>query len=226
MIKLDRRLHAVAQPIRGPVHADVGSDHGYLLRYLLESQRVRRGIAIEKRSGPLENSRRSLAGLNADVRLADGLAGLAAGEVDSLSVSGIGGQTLVDILQAAPERVPDCLVLQPNSHHDLVRRWAREHGFQLIDETLVLGRPTVMAPQRYVILQLRRAPGEADSAYRELDLEVADCFGPWLIRKRDPALVEGLRAERDYLERLPRLAIATRRRLRLIRQALEALSAT
>ncbi len=214
MAKLDPRLQSVAVQIHSRVHADIGSDHGYLLNALLDCQRIEYGIAIEKSPGPFFNSRRALAGLAAEVRLADGLEGLQPGEADSVSLSGIGGEGICRILRARPERVPDAVVLQPNDHQDAVRRWGRDNGFHLIDEQLVHRRAT------YATLVFRRATQCPDSAYEGLHPIDAILFGPHLIRRRDPALLEFLQREHRRLRQYERLAADSQQRFESVRRLL------
>lgn len=174
---LDARLQAVARAISAVTHADIGCDHGYLARFLLEEGRVERIIAIEKHQGPYQLACRSLAGLNAEVRLADGLAGLSCGEADSLSLSGLGGLNIRKILSAYPERLPPDLVVQANDAvgPEILRRWAYHQGFHLKAEWLVPGR------YRHQVLAFQRSTGQ-DPAYGcEIELEWA--FGPQLLRR-------------------------------------------
>ena len=73
MPRLDERLKTVARQIRSDTHVDVGSDHGHLLLALLKAGRIRKGIAIENKQLPFENSRKTLTGVNAEVRFGSGL---------------------------------------------------------------------------------------------------------------------------------------------------------
>ncbi|XZE51332.1 tRNA (adenine(22)-N(1))-methyltransferase [Planctomycetaceae bacterium SH139] len=228
MPRLDARLQAVARQIRCPVHADIGSDHGHLLKALLAAGRIERGIAIENKPLPLANSQATLAGWAAEVRLADGLAGLQAGEVDSLSICGMGGEAIVKILTAAPERLPQQIIVQPNSHPQAVRRWGLDQGFQLIHEELAKGH------WNYTILRFNHTyhskkpydnPHD-DPCYDGLDLSAALLFGPHLLRRRDPRLVAQLAEEERYLQSLERLTDDSRQRLTAIERVRESLGVT
>ena len=117
-------------------HADIGSDHANLLVALLRSGRVAKGIAIENKQQPLFHSEAALLGLNAEARLADGLDGLVEGEADSLSICGMGAESIVSILSSHPKRIPELIVLQPNRRADLIRRWGIDSGFHLVDEQI------------------------------------------------------------------------------------------
>ena len=215
MPKLDKRLRTVADQIRSRIHADIGSDHGYLLKALLSAGHIERGIAIENKPAPLKNSRATLAGLNADVRLADGLNGLQQGEADSLTLCGMGGELICRILREHPDRVPDHVVLQPNNHHDIVRRWGMDNGFHLIDELLIHKRMT------YVTLVFRRSRDRRDPAYRETELIDALFFGPQLIRRRDPSLRQFLQREHRRLRQYERHNPATSQRFESVCRLLE-----
>lgn len=224
IIRLDDRLSIVAEQIRSRVHADIGSDHGKLLAALLASGRIDQGIAIENKTAPYENSRRALSDYDADVRFADGLAGLRPAEAESLSLCGMGGNTIVRILAEYPDRIPDLLVLQANDHVAQVRRWAFESRFHLADEFLVPG------DQGYVVTRFRRAScrspqnatlPEVDEAYSGLDLELGFEFGPHLIRRWEPDFVKRITDEQAYWMNLPRLDKKSKHRLEMINRLLQ-----
>ena len=60
-IKLDDRLSAVAGLVRnGKRVADIGTDHGYLVAYLVENGMCPSGIPADLRKGPLENARQTV----------------------------------------------------------------------------------------------------------------------------------------------------------------------
>ncbi|TWT93820.1 tRNA (adenine(22)-N(1))-methyltransferase [Stieleria varia] len=214
MPKLDKRLKTVARLIRSQTHADIGSDHGHLLAALLAAGRVERGIAIENKRQPFLNSTATLAGKNAEVRFGDGLAALSKGEVQSLSICGMGGESIVRILNENPDRVPSSLVLQPNHKADQVRRWAWQSGYHLRDEQFAPGH------WQYVVLAYSKAtPPESeapDPAYVNLDLEAAFLFGPTAIRNPSKSFLERLQEEREYLTQMKCHTPVTDQRLRAI----------
>ncbi len=214
MPKLDERLKTVARQIRTTTHVDVGSDHGHLLVALLKSGRIKRGIAIENKHQPFENSSRALRGLSAEVRLGTGLAALSPAEADSLSICGMGAESIVEILTATPRAVPRRVILQPNRQPELVRQWALQHGFHLQDERLAKGHWS------YHVMAFQHVGEGLDPAYENIDRAAALLFGPLIIRRRDPLLMTQLRAEENYLSRFPRLAPSGVERLSAIRQLL------
>ena len=212
---LSPRLRAVAGQIHGRVHADVGTDHGLLPIDLIETGRVERVIAVEKHKGPLERARRALRGYPAEVRHGDGVGPLAPGEVDSLSISGMGALNMVHILSAHPDRLPARLVLQSMDEAQPIRRWALQHGFHLIEEQWV---------NPHCVLVLGMASGN-DPAYEGLPRAAALVFGPHLLRRPGPDLESRLAGYRDWLQQLTRRGAGTHlgEPQRVLREALTAL---
>ncbi|MFG0267999.1 MAG: class I SAM-dependent methyltransferase [Rhodopirellula sp. JB055] len=219
MPRLDDRLKLVAAQIERSIHADIGSDHGHLLAALLASGRIRRGIAVENKLQPYRNSTATLSALNAEVRLGDGLEVLHEKEVESLSICGMGGQSIVQILSQHPERLPDEMILQPNKAIDLVRRWALNHGYWLIDEQSTSGS------RRFEVLRLQRSTAIPDPIYQRLETihlneSLGLIFGPWFLLRRDEDLRQRLTAEQTYLQSKPKLTAASRERMKAIEQVL------
>ena len=215
-VKLDDRLAAVAAQIRADTHADIGSDHGSLLVELLGCRRIQFGIAIENKQLPYENSVRALRGLNAEVRLGDGLQVLEVGEVDSLSICGLGAESMRDILLAFPDRIPERLVLQVFHKPEIIRCWALENGFHLLDELATSGQ------RRYTIMSFGRAnsPVENDPAYEGVDREAALLFGPFVLKREDRQFDLQLQQEEAWWRKFDQLSDESAERLKLIRRVM------
>lgn len=144
MQKLSKRLQAAADFVsEGNRTADIGTDHGFLPIYLIQSGKCPQAIAMDIRKGPLERAREHIAaaGLGGliQTRLSDGMQALERGEADSAVITGMGGQTVIHILEEAREILPDLkeLVLEPQSDTAKVRRYLREHKMEIDREALV-----------------------------------------------------------------------------------------
>ncbi|MGZ9585031.1 tRNA (adenine(22)-N(1))-methyltransferase [Paenibacillus marinisediminis] len=144
IIKLSRRLQQIADLVpNGCRMADIGSDHALLPAYLAKSGLITYAVAGEVNRGPYEAAERQVQTYALEkmvhVRLGDGLAVIEQGEVDCITIAGMGGSLMVSILNAAPEKLAGVtrLVLQPNVGEDLVRRWLREHDWLLVHETIL-----------------------------------------------------------------------------------------
>ena len=105
MIKLSRRLQTIADQVtQGARVADIGSDHALLPVYLIQSGRCPSAIAGELNTGPFQAARKQTAeaGLKTviEVRQGDGLSVLEPGEADTVTIAGMGGSLMADILEA------------------------------------------------------------------------------------------------------------------------------
>ena len=144
-IELTPRLRMVADMIpTGAILADVGTDHAYLPAALMLEGKLSGAIAADLRQGPLSRAKETVReyGLNGKIgfRLCDGLSGIRAGEVNAVSIAGMGGETIVMILEAAPwvQNEGIRLILQPMTRAEDLRRWLLHNGFTILEEHLII----------------------------------------------------------------------------------------
>ena len=120
-IRLSPRLQMVADFVPPcACAADIGTDHGYLPVWLLQSGVIQSAIAADIHAGPLANARQSAAAYDLEERFrfvqADGLQFSGAQAADVITIAGMGGETICTILAAAPWlREGRRLILQPQS---------------------------------------------------------------------------------------------------------------
>lgn len=142
-IELSPRLRLAADLVpQGARLADVGTDHAYLPACLLLEGKIPWAIASDLRQGPLNRARETArqygCGDKMAFRLCNGLAGIRPGEVDAIVIAGMGGETIAQILEAAPwvreEKIP--LVLQPMSSLPELRDWLEKNGYAIAREQL------------------------------------------------------------------------------------------
>lgn len=120
--------------------ADIGTDHAYLTASLILDGTVQGAIAADLRKGPLENAQATVSSYGIDdkveLRLSDGLTAIEPEEVDDIVIAGMGGILISEILEAAPwvKNEKYKLILQPQSHDEVLRGWLWNNGFQIIDE--------------------------------------------------------------------------------------------
>lgn len=153
---LDARLSAAAAFVRpGSTAADIGCDHGKLSAWLAGSGRCPLVFACDLRPDPLAKAQRACAHLGEKVqfRLGSGLDVLQPGEAQDIIIAGMGAQTIMEILDAAPWVFDPAynLVLVPATKHSLLRRWLAQRGFTLQGETLAhaAGRWYAVMKARY-----------------------------------------------------------------------------
>ena len=137
-LPISKRLLCCASMVQpGSRVADIGTDHGYLGIYLLQTGAARHVIACDLRKDPLENARRNAKLFGADgameFRLSDGLGKIRPDEVDTVVMAGMGGDLIQKILSQCSWRRREGLqfILQPQSAGNVLRRWLCEDGFEI-----------------------------------------------------------------------------------------------
>lgn len=143
-IKLSARLAAIARlvPAFGGV-ADVGTDHGYLPVWLAQNGYSGALFATDINKAPLQHAKQTAVEYGQDGKidfhLCDGLAALDGGDIHTVIIAGMGGETIAEILCAAPwTKSNNCLlILQPMSKSPYLRKWLVENGYKVLSEQLV-----------------------------------------------------------------------------------------
>src|SRR5579875_1654868 len=158
---LPRRLRAVAEAVPADARSvvDVGAGDGQLALHL--ACRGLHVVATEAGRGPFERLRAALPGL--DCRLGDGLEALRPGEVEGAVMAGMGGRTMVRVLERSPEVAERLrwLVLQPQQHLDRLLTWLEGTGHRIESR-----REVVQGRRSYTVLLVRRAAGGDESGRR------------------------------------------------------------
>ena len=172
--------------------ADIGTDHGYLPVWLLQRERIQSAIAADIGAEPLAHARRTAEEYGVEgisFRLCDGLANISPEETDTVIIAGMGGETIIGILEAAPwtRDGTHTLILQPQTKGDLLRRWLCESGYRFLEEKLVRDKE-----QLYVVF---RVTGGEVSALSEADALTG------ILLRNDPLYGEYLSQHLAKLER-------------------------
>ena len=114
--------------------ADIGTDHGYIPAYLVETGICPKVILTDIAEDPLERAKRYFGkkGLEGDFRLGAGLEVIEPSEVSTVIIAGMGGETIIDILGKDLEKSHSFkrLVLQPRTFAGKLRVWLSENGFR------------------------------------------------------------------------------------------------
>ena len=142
---LSQRLERVAAHVpAGARLADIGSDHAYLPVALMRRGVITAAVAGEVAATPFHGANRTVGdnGLEQciSVRLADGLAAIEAGDdITAISLCGMGGETIRDILDSGKAHLNgrERLILQPNGGEQPLRQWLMDNGYQILHEELL-----------------------------------------------------------------------------------------
>ena len=175
-LRLGPRLEAVASFVPPDAcAADIGTDHGLLPVWLRLNGRAKRVIASDIRPGPLSAAQRNAERYLADgisFRLCAGLSGVSPEEVDTVVIAGMGGETMISILQEADwDWSGKRLILEANTRYPELLTWIYAHGLHVCGEKLAEERGRLYRICCIVSGQ-RELPGKAflwggaeDSAY-------------------------------------------------------------
>lgn len=138
MLKLTERLQLAADFLAPcECFADIGTDHAYLPVWVLQNGKARYAIAADINPNPLKNARNTLVKYGfaeqIELRLSDGLKNIAPWEVQAISIAGMGGNQIANMIAdtAWLQNENIQIVLQPMTHFEDVRRALRENGFSI-----------------------------------------------------------------------------------------------
>jgi tRNA (adenine22-N1)-methyltransferase len=139
------RLERVAAHVpKGARLADIGSDHGYLPVALMRRGAIAAAVAGEVALTPFRAAERTVRANGLDqqisVRFASGLAAIeSVDEITAISICGMGGETIRDILENGKGRLSghERLILQPNGGEQPLRQWLMENGYRILCEELL-----------------------------------------------------------------------------------------
>lgn len=201
--RIPKRMLAIANLVdNSKVLADVGCDHAYISINLLENGKAERIIASDLREGPLNIAKDNikLEGFEEriETRLSAGLCGYEAGEVDTILISGMGGMLVKEILSESIDVVKraDTLILEPQSDLRVVRAYLKDIGFEIIDEDMLSE-----GGKYYQIIKAVKSK-ERMEVCDDIGAMAENEFGPILIKKKHPVLLEFLKKRKNHFERL------------------------
>lgn len=141
--------------------ADVGCDHGYLGIHLLQNNIASYVYAGDVNEGPLRsaviNAQRYGVTDKISFYLSDGVRNLPR-DFDTMVCAGMGADTMVAILEAAPWlRDPHYrLILQCQSKTHFLRKYLSENGWRIFEETVVRDGRFL-----YTVMEVIYQPGHA-----------------------------------------------------------------
>ena len=194
MIMIDNRLLKVSEYINGDTLLDVGSDHAYLAIYAVQNDLVKNAICGEVVNGPYENSlknvRLNMLDDKIDVRLGSGLLVLENEQVDSITICGMGGPLIADIIEEGFSKLINKprFILSANTFAEPIRRVLVNRDYHVVDETIVKDEKKELYYETIVM-------DYGKEEYSEEELY----FGPINLEKRSAMFLEKLNGEAEHL---------------------------
>ena len=198
MLKIGERLQTVASMVP-PCHtvADIGTDHGYVPACLALSGQCRHVIASDIAEGPCqaaeETRNRYKLQDEMEIRMAPGLQGLRPGEAETVVIAGMGGATIVGILEESPEIAASVttFVLQPMNAAGLLRRWLVQHRYRIEEEALC-------KENKHIYNIIKAIHGEEMQELSSLEEE----FGFCILEKKSALWQEYIEGKAEHYRRL------------------------
>ncbi len=185
MILLSERLKTVAEMVNFDSVSDIGTDHGKLPVYLVQSGKVKFAIASDINEGPVEACRRTVEKFNLsdkiNIRRSDGLENFAPFETKTLCIAGMGGELIFQILKSFPEKTNSFeeIVLQPMTQTERLKKCLFDNGFVILDETLAKEKNKI-----YDVIKVKKTNNKVE--YKYVDL----FFSDKLLQKKDDIFTE------------------------------------
>lgn len=187
-MKLSKRLETIASLVpKGIPCADIGSDHGLLVSYLMDNKIVPCAYASDNKKGPYSNLLENLSKrddfVNIEVSLQDGLNNLPT-KYKTVIIAGMGGELIQEIIDSSFEKLKniDYLLLAPHGREKNLRKYLTENGFYILDEEIVF------EDHFYEIILFKKG----NKTYTTYQLE----YGPHLLKKKSKVFYE------KYLEKI------------------------
>lgn len=193
---LSKRLRYVASLIgKNDIIQDVGSDHAFLPIYLLSNNLVKKAYASEVNKGPYNVSLNNVKKYNLENKIIvlkkDGLEDLAS-DVNTLTICGMGGNLIVDILEKGKKNLLNVkrLILAPNVGENKVRKWLMDNNYKIKNEEII------KEEKFYEIIEARRVVKKVSYSKEEL------MFGPLLLKTKSVNFIEKWMLEASKIQKL------------------------
>ena len=119
---------------------DVGCDHGYLGIYLKKNNLVNNLLLTDLRESALNNAIENIKKyqLDIDTYLTDGIKNIKIKNFNTISISGMGTQTIIKILnELKKNNTINKIIIQSNNDLDILRSYMNNMGYYLDDEITV-----------------------------------------------------------------------------------------
>jgi len=178
------RIKVIASFIKnGSKVFDIGCDHALLAIYLLRCKNVSKMIASDISSNALEQGKKKVNQYQLQdqiiLRQGDGLKAIEKDIIDTVVISGLGGNTIINILNSDKHLLEGInnIILQPNNNVYNVRKNLYILGYMIEDEKIIKDNKII-----YVVISFKKE--KIKYSYNDL------YFGPILFKEKDPLFIE------------------------------------
>lgn len=211
MIKLSKRLKAIASLIETNEIIDIGCDHAFLDIYLIQNNNNLKITASDNKLGALKQAENNINKYNIkniNLCLSDGLDKVDVNNATTIVISGLGNNTIIDILKKDNNKLKNInnIIVQSNKGYYELRKSICNLGFYIDKELLVKERDIF-----YIIIRFKRG----NKKYSNKDY----LYGPYLRLHKDALFKEmilnEIKQKEIILSLIPRKRILGRLLLKL-----------
>lgn len=192
MIKLSKRLASIALNIdKEDKVVDIGCDHGYLSIYLKAVNGNKIVIATDINENALNMAKKNINKnrILIETRIGNGLDVINYNEVDTIIISGMGGNTILNILKKNKLKYIKKIVIQSNTDIPLIRKYINKLGYTIKNEQLIIDKNIY-----YIIITFSK--GKHKYTKKEL------YFGPILLKENNELFKKKKTIELNKLEKI------------------------
>ncbi len=164
---------------------DVGCDHGLLSIYIAQKYKNVKIIASDINNGPLNSAYLNVKKFHLEdkieTRISDGLKNINDNEFDTIIISGLGGNKIVDILKFDINKTKQAknIIIQANNNINNVRRFLTANKYKIVDEILIKENNVIST-----IILFKKVNNKVK--YKKIEI----LFGPILLKEKAPLFIE------------------------------------
>lgn len=164
--------------------ADIGCDHGYLIKMAFDKDIINKAYAIDNKKGPLNNAKNVLSGYkNITFLLSDGLDDLQ-DDTEVIVLAGMGGNLITNILEKGLNKLDTIkrIIIEANRNSEQVREFAIHNNLKIVFEKIIEEDSIY-----YEIIVLQKGLQELSS--KEIK------YGPILLKEKSELFIEKLKKQ-------------------------------
>ena len=194
-MKISNRLKEISKFIDNKrCTVDVGCDHALLPIYLIKEGKSLSAIAVDNKIEPLESAKENIRKYNLESKiktiLSDGLTKVDPSYYDSVVITGLGGETIAEILRNGPLSNSAELILEANKNNKELRSFLSLNSFLITDEVMIKDKGHF-----YTIIKAVKTDKPVNLTENEI------LFGPIILKDNSDIFKEYLAYNISILER-------------------------
>ena len=194
-MKISNRLKEISKFINNKrCTVDVGCDHALLPIYLIKEGKSLSAIAVDNKIEPLESAKENIRKYNLESKiktiLSDGLTKVDPSYYDSVVITGLGGETIAEILRNGPLSNSAELILEANKNNKELRSFLSLNSFLITDEVMIKDKGHF-----YTIIKAVKTDKPVNLTENEI------LFGPIILKDNSDIFKEYLAYNISILER-------------------------